>query len=1080
MRNPILARLLCFAMSVLILVGSCTAVMAADETESDGESGKKTSIDEVKEVLDAASYEEYYLSVKDLAPKASEEITYSAAETLDKEQSVKEAEIAKVKDETGKEIDAVTLPDSGTAFFKVNVPTDGLYTVRIMYVADGSALGSDSTIERSFRLDGKLPFSEARSIELRRAWQDVYLTTENSSYKVLSEKDGKKYVDKNNEKFVDSDGIIKYVDRTAMLIGDKKTAYPANKWDINGNDIRLNKEQIAGKLVEAYFTDSTGYTALPFEFYFTAGEHVLSLEAVREEFQLVSFTLGKQKELKSYEEYKKANSGKANNASETIFLEAEFPTATSDKSIYAISDRSSAITSPQDPSETRLNTIGASKWQEIGQWISYDIDVPADGFYNISLRFMQSTMEGLFTSRKLLIDGECPFDGAAALRFNYSRKWQLQKLSDSEGNAYEFYLTKGKHTISFEVVLGDMASIIAKVSETNSHINSMYLDILMLTGSDPDAYIEYEFIKNLPEVVRGLREESKNLYDVAAELTEIVGQSGSNTATLEKTAYLCKKIGYDTDLIARNLDRLKSDVGTIGTWIQSVSKQPLTVDYILVTPASKEKISGYKGDANVFEALGFEFKSFIMSFFTDYTSIGVTVDTGDLEKDDVVEVWYAVDRDRASVIRQMIDNDFTPNTGIAVNFKLVAGGSLLPSILAGVGPDVMIGLGSSDVINYSIRGAVKSLSDFDDAEEVVKQYKEAAVTPLRLYDNLYGLPMTMNFPMLYYRADVLLELGLDIPETWEDFYDMIPAILANKLDIGYPVGETGLYLFLFQTGESLYKNYTVLNADNTKSEIKGMQINLDSNTALSCFKKMCDLITLYDLPLSYSFPNRFRTGEMPLGIQDISLYNELTLFAPEIAGLWGMVAVPGTEDDKGEIDYSSPVTVAATVIIKSKDENHDYSKEWEFVKWWSGNDAQSEFGSEVVSIMGDGAKYFTANTAALESLPWTKSEYDNIMYQFNKLSAKPEMPGGYIITRYVTFAYQAVYNQKKDSVNEMYSYIDEINAELTRKRIEFELATIDDFTENENGELVPKQDGMKLAEDGRLYTLDEYKAKYGN
>ncbi len=1082
MRHPILARLLCFAMSVLILVCSCVTVVAADETESDGIVGSKSSLDEIAKILNAADYDDYIANVSQFAKPADKEEEFLAAETLDREASTVDVKTEKLTDsETGKTVDAVLLPDDGEVAFKLNIKADGLYAIKAKYYADGSDIGSSSTIERSVHIDGEIPFAEARSIELLRAWRDVYITEETNSYESKkTNSKGQKLYGEDDEIFLDDDGIVKYIDRVSMIFGDKVIPYPAFKWDINGNDIRLAKEQIPDMFVEKYFMDSTGYVSEPLYFYLTAGEHIISLEAVREEFYLASLTLGPAPEGISYEKYTSNNSGKQNNASGKIYIEAEYPTATSDKSIYALNDRSSAITSPQDPSETRLNTIGASKWQEIGQWISYDIEVPSDGFYNISLRYMQSTMEGLFTSRKLLIDGVCPFDEAAKLRFNYSRKWQLEALSDSKGNAYNFYLTAGKHTISFEVVLGDMASILSRVSDSNAHINQMYLDILMLTGSDPDAYIDYQFIENLPEVVRGLRAESANLYDIADELTKTVGQAGSNTATLQKTAYLCKKVGYDTDLIARNLDRLKSDVGTIGTWIQSVSKQPLTVDYILITPAETSIPKSYKSNANFFEAVGFELKSFFMSFFTDYTSVGVTRDMKDIDENDIVEVWYAVDRDRATVIREMIDNEFTPKTGVAVNFKLVAGGSLLPSILAGVGPDVMIGLASADVINYSIRGAVQPLTGFEDLDEALKQYDEAAIKPLTLYDNIYGLPMTMNFPMLYYRADILLELGLDIPETWEDFYDMIPAILANKLDIGYPVGETGLYLFLFQTGEDLYKDYDIINADGTKTNLKGMQINLDSNTALSCFKKMCDLITLYDLPLSFSFANRFRTGEMPVGIQDIGLYNELTLFAPEIAGLWGMVSVPGTERDDGTIDYSSPVTVTATVIIKSKDAKHDYSKEWEFVKWWSGSEAQAEFGSEVVSIMGDGAKYFTANKAALESLPWTKTEYDNIMHQFAALSAKPEMPGGYIITRYVTFAYQAVYNSKKDAVNEMYSYIDEINAELTRKRIEFELATIEDFKENPDGTLSPKKEGMKLAKDGRLYTLEEYSKRFGN
>lgn len=1057
-------------MTLLMLVCSCVSVMAADDGES-GNVGKKSSLDEVSEILNADGYSVYYEAIKAIAAEASKETRYSAYDAFFAEDSTTDAKQLTVKDSDGNDVKVVLLPADGTVSFKVDVPETAIYTIRIVYCTDGTDIDGTSAIERTFRIDGELPFSEARSLEFRRAWEDTFLSGDN--YEVKYEEDGKKFVTDRDtpdsyKKYIGEDGIIR-------KLSDGK---PAFKWDINDNDIRVAKNQVAGNFTEKYFSDSTGYVADPFCFYIEEGTHTLSLEAVRDEFYLAEIVLGPSQATPSYDEYIKANEGKKNEAAfdeNTCYIEAEYPTAVSDKSLYALNDRTSALTHPQDPAKTKLNAIGASKWQEIGQWISYDIEVPADGLYNISLRYKQNTMEGLFTSRKLTIDGTAPFKEAEKLRFNYSRKWQLGYLCNENGDAFSFYLTKGKHTISFEVVLGDMSSVLSKVSDANSHINKMYLQILMLTGSDPDAYIDYQFIANLPEVVKGLRAEGVNLAEIADELAQTVGEYGSNTATLQKTANLCKKIGKDTDLIARNLDRLKSDIGTIGTWIQTASKQPLTLDYILITPVgtdvsdiSIESNPKLKSEANPFEAAWFELQSFAKSFSTDYSTIGMTTELDEENEDEVVEVWYAVDRDRATVIRQMIDNNFTSVTGIPVEFKLVAGGTLLPSILAGVGPDVMIGLGSSDVINYAIRGAIKSLTDFPDLAEVVSQYDESAIKPLTLYGQTYGLPMTMNFPMLFYRADVLMELGLDIPETWEDFYDIIPALLENKLDLGYPVGETGLYLFLLQTDESLYKKYTVKNADGTTSELEGMQINLDSNTALSCFKKMCDLITLYDLPLTYSFANRFRTGEMPIGIQDIGLYNELTLFAPEIKGLWGMVSVPGTEMEDGTVDYSSPVGVSATVII-DEGEDKDYNNAWEFVKWWCGTEAQSEFGSETVAIMGDGAKYFTANTAALESLPWTKTEYDNIIYQFSKLSAKPEMPGGYIITRYVTFAYQAVYNDKVDAVDQMNSYIDEINAELSRKRVEFELATIDDFDKQEDGTLVPKKEGMILADDGRLY-----------
>ena len=53
------------------------------------------------------------------------------------------------------------------------------------------------------------------------------------------------------------------------------------------------------------------------------------------------------------------------------------------------------------------------------------------------------------------------------------------------------------------------------------------------------------------------------------------------------------------------------------------------------------------------------------------------------------------------------------------------------------------------------------------------------------------------------------------------------------------------------------------------------------------------------------------------------------------------------------------------------------------------------------------------------------------------------MPGGYIIDRYVGFAFLDAYNNNADPVEELLGYIDDINKEITRKRKEFELETLE-------------------------------------
>ena len=233
-----------------------------------------------------------------------------------------------------------------------------------------------------------------------------------------------------------------------------------------------------------------------------------------------------------------------------------------------------------------------------------------------------------------------------------------------------------------------------------------------------------------------------------------------------------------------------------------------------------------------------------MSFFTDYSNLGATIE---LNEDDVIEVWIQTGRDQAQVVRSMIDNGFTAKQNIGVKLKLVTGGTLLPATLSGTGPDIALGQGQGTPVEYAIRNAVLPLNDFDTFDEVTKRFSKAAMVPVTLYGTTYGLPETQSFSMLFYRKDIFAERGVDIPKTCDDLMSIVPYLQYNNMIVGIPKELGGLQLFLYQMGGEQY-------ADD------GMRINFDSNIALEAFDKMCSFFTQYSFPVTYDFANRFRTG----------------------------------------------------------------------------------------------------------------------------------------------------------------------------------------------------------------------------
>ena len=191
--------------------------------------------------------------------------------------------------------------------------------------------------------------------------------------------------------------------------------------DFNGNELKPDK-QLVEAWVEKDIHDSTGYYAEPLSFYFQGGvEHTISFQAVREPLAIKSVKLVAVEKSVSYEEYLSKHSDKKDyTGSESFKVQAEYPVTTSGNTIYALNDRSSSYSEPQDPALIRLNEIGGDKWQYVGQWIEWDIVVPEDGFYNIIPRSQQNYYSGMYVSRKIYINGELPFAEAGNLRFPYS------------------------------------------------------------------------------------------------------------------------------------------------------------------------------------------------------------------------------------------------------------------------------------------------------------------------------------------------------------------------------------------------------------------------------------------------------------------------------------------------------------------------------------------------------------------------------------------------------------------------------------------------------------------------------------
>ena len=1060
MKKTKFQRITAFALALVFLLCGSIVSVSADEQNS---SVSQTTTSDIQALLNAISYTDYIAGYGEV-PLATQAVVIDAtkdATYLNKRGEAPKADEdqAKVGTYAGKE--GLYVPSTGTVSWTTDkITAAAKYNVVVEYYPVENKAAS---IERIFMLNGEVPFAEARYMTIAKRWvtpdcrfevqagqnADDYLASA-AAAGVSAEKvveDGKTYIIYNMPEY--------WTEEYAQKVNEQVFRFFSK--DIDENEIRASLVQ-APEWTTYEFIDANGFMQDPFQFVIApdeSGKVTISMESVNEPIVISEIRLVVPEANISYEQYLAKYAGQPNGEG-SIKIEGEYFSATSSQTIYPISDSTSAVTSPSSTDRTLLNTIGGDKWQTAGQWVEYNFRVSKSGMYQIAPRFKQALLDGMYTSRMLHIYSEglnegdlgyydgLPFDEAGRLQFDYSSDWQSGVLSfakrvdsgekDDEGNPImvtekqdlKFYFAEGvTYTLRFEVSLGNMGDIVRRVQASLDSINSDYLNILKLTGSTPDEFRDYGFSRVMPNTMVDMIIQARELTAIAEELVAEADEKSSMTATLEKVARLLETMGKDDDEVAKNLEQLKTYIGSLGTWLSDAKTQPLTLDYFVIQPEGAEMP---KAKAGFFQALGHEIVSFIKSFFRNYDRMGALTET---ESNETVEVWLAYGRDQSQVIRGLINNDFTPESKVPVNLKLVSGGTLLPSILSGRGPDVYIGLGQGDVINYAIRGALISIDEMEGFEETRSDFNDAAMMVLGIENadgeyHCYGLPETQSFAMMFVREDILAELNIEIPKTWDDVKEAIPVLQANNMQIGMSNDSN---IFLYQSGGELF-------ADG------GMRINLDSNVALEAFTTMCDLFTMYSFPYKYDFANRFRTGEMPIGFAAyVGTYNQLKVFATEIEGLWGFYPMPGYEDEQtGEINNVAVSTVSAIVMIT---ECENEKGAWEFMKWHVGAECQVDYSNEMVAILGPSAKHGTANQTALESMPWTADEYEQIQTQFNKLASIPNYPGSYIIGRYTQFAFLDAYDDNAEPATALQSYITTINKEITRKRSEFGLETLD-------------------------------------
>lgn len=725
----------------------------------------------------------------------------------------------------------------------------------------------------------------------------------------------------------------------------------------------------------------------------TAGVHKLELNIQEGTLLLGNISLEAPGDVAEY-----AGSTKAE-GNALITIEAEDFYQRNDSSIHAIGEYGSSL-SPLSATTTVLNIIDEDSFNEAGQTVSYQFHVDNAGYYYIGMNYRQSEKNDFPVFVDWKIDGEIPNSAFKSYQVEAANKFRTVTLTDDNDDKLSVYLEPGDHIISLTISADNLRYALEAVDEIMSGISDLSLEVTKVAGTNKDKYRDLKLTRYIPDVQDRLLGWVDELYSLAEQAQPYVNAKSPDKVAafsyLLIAANQLKSLAEKPNELVYRVDELSTSVNSINTQIANfvdlINDNDLSIDRIYIYQDGARLPKGQ----NIFQSIGTSLKRFGYSFMGQSYSASNTDESH-------IQVWVNRPRTYVEIMQKMIDEKFTPETGIEVDLSIMTDAQkLILSNASGDTPDIATGINYSIPFDLAIRGSLVDLSKFDNYKEVFGRYSEGLLVPSVVGDGLYSLPETMNFYVMFYRTDILSKLGLSVPNTMDELIAMLPDLQMRGLNVYYPTAAMLVMRNFHGTTPIIYQMDGALYGDTA------LDILVDSEATVEGFTELTELFTLYDLPVDVpNFYQHFRNGDLPIGIADFNSYNLILNAAPEIANSWSIALVPGIEDEEnGEVKRYMSGGAESTVMFSSDDEREQ--KAWQFMEWWSRADIQAEFGQRLQILYGDEYIWPTANLEAFERLPYPTSDKDIILTQAQYILETPRLLGSYMMERELSNAFNDV------------------------------------------------------------------------
>ncbi|TVP97011.1 MAG: extracellular solute-binding protein, partial [Acholeplasmatales bacterium] len=712
---------------------------------------------------------------------------------------------------------------------------------------------------------------------------------------------------------------------------------------------------------------------------------------LRGEALLGTFTASTPEALPTYEAYSAAHQG-ADRGGETLIIGAESFTSKSNPSTRLRSERDPAAT-VYDARYLRLNAIDGWSFRHGNDTVFFTVDVAESGLYHIGFNYRQNYLMQMPVFREITINGEIPFAEAAMVPFHFTNRFERTLLGDDE--PFLFHLEAGTHEIGLRVVVEPYRNAYENILTMMDEITELSLEIKRLTGNTVDRYRTWRLVQFIPDIEDRLTRWIDALDVINSELEQYSRHHEPGELT-------------NIRLARRQLETLRSDINNIpnrmlmladgdastaqllGSTAQVLLENGLDLEAMFVTGEDRPPRSGTNVVFRTFES--------VRRFFLSFTAHDYAAGRAD---DDVIEIWANYPRQYVEIMQQMIDNEFTDQTGIRVRLALMPDESkLILANAADRAPDIALGVNHWIPYEFAIRGASLDLRQFSGYEDTVAQFAPGVMIPYAFEDGMFGLPLTQNFWVTFYRTDIFEALDLPVPDTWDDVVEILPELQRLGMNYFHPIAFHGGFKpfvatlpFLHQFGGSLYAE-------------DGMSTVINSEANLEGIRLMTELFTLYNLPKQVpNFYNHFRFGTLPIGISDLATYLQLTIAAPEIAGKWDIALHPGVRQDDGSVRRYAASGAQSSMIMSTTQRPDDA---WAFLEWWMSTTVQTDFALRLQTTYGTEFLWNTANLEAFAQLPLPPEHIEVILEQWNYAIEASRIPGAYMVEREISNAWNRI------------------------------------------------------------------------